>query len=260
MFDRLRHLGEVDRSKQFPLVAPRDAASLLIVDRRGDDYQILMGQRHSAQKFAPGVYVFPGGAMELGDLAMARAEPERVTRCFTHFLAGPLFNPDGYGELDEGQIGVALGLCALRETIEETGLMPVPGSPASPPGPGQHPLAQAAWREVIGGMHVLARAITPPGRRMRFDTRFLVTEIHEDMDVAGEPDDEFSKLEWLTFEGACRMELHAMTRVVLEDLNDYLAECADDVPLALQPQREVPLYNYGEKEFERLVLDLETPS
>lgn len=259
MFDRLQHLGEVDRSQQFPLVEPRDAASLLIVDRRGDDYKILMGQRHSGQKFAPGVFVFPGGAMELADLALARGEPQRVTRCFTHFLAGPLFNPDNYGELDQGQIGVALGLCALRETIEETGLMPVPGH-APGQAPAQHPLIQAAWREVIGGMHVLARAITPPGRRMRFDTRFLMIEIDEDMEAARQPDDEFTKLEWLTFDEACEVKLHAMTRVVLEDLNDYLAVCAEDVPLALQPQREVPLYNYGEKEFERLLLDLETPS
>ena len=259
MFDRLQHLGEVDRSQQFPLVAPRDAASLLLIDRRGADYQVLMGQRHSGQAFMPGVFVFPGGALEPVDLAMAEQEPERVTRCFTHFLAGPLFNPDGYGGLNPGQIGVALGLCALRETIEETGLMPVPGNSAALQG-AHHPLMQTAWREVIGGMHVLARAITPPGRRMRFDTRFLVNEIVDDMGVAGEPDDEFTKLEWLTFDQACDMKLHAMTRVVLEDLNDYLANCARDVPLALQPQREVPLYNYGEKEFERLVLDLETPS
>ncbi|TIV91075.1 MAG: NUDIX hydrolase, partial [Mesorhizobium sp.] len=40
---------------------PRDAATLILLDRQGKDVLVLMGRRHARHAFMPGKYVFPGG-------------------------------------------------------------------------------------------------------------------------------------------------------------------------------------------------------
>jgi len=42
-------------------VAPRPAATLLLVRDSNDGLQVLMTQRSPTASFAPGVFVFPGG-------------------------------------------------------------------------------------------------------------------------------------------------------------------------------------------------------
>ncbi|HJU17507.1 MAG TPA: hypothetical protein VJ770_13695, partial [Stellaceae bacterium] len=50
-----------------PAVRPRDAASLILLRGRGDDLEVLIGRRPLFLRFMPGVYVFPGGAIDRGD-------------------------------------------------------------------------------------------------------------------------------------------------------------------------------------------------
>ena len=52
---------------------PRDAATLIIVDREGPEPRVLMGRRHEGHKFMPGKFVFPGGRVEPEDRRMAAA-------------------------------------------------------------------------------------------------------------------------------------------------------------------------------------------
>ena len=42
-------------------VRPKNAASLIIIDRSGPQPKVLMGRRHPGHKYMPGVFVFPGG-------------------------------------------------------------------------------------------------------------------------------------------------------------------------------------------------------
>ena len=39
----------------------KDAASIVLVDSRGQEPRILMGKRAAKHKFMPNIYVFPGG-------------------------------------------------------------------------------------------------------------------------------------------------------------------------------------------------------
>jgi 8-oxo-dGTP pyrophosphatase MutT (NUDIX family) len=49
-----------------PVAPPREAASLILL--RGEDpFEVLMLARHPRSRFAPGAWVFPGGAVEAGD-------------------------------------------------------------------------------------------------------------------------------------------------------------------------------------------------
>ena len=56
-----------------PTTKPRDASSIIMIDRRGAEPTILMGKRNPAAKFMPGVFVFPGGRVEKCDADMPHA-------------------------------------------------------------------------------------------------------------------------------------------------------------------------------------------
>ncbi|MGO4571061.1 NUDIX hydrolase [Microvirga sp. 2TAF3] len=196
-------------------ITPRDAATLIIVDRKGKNPKVLMGRRHAGHKFMPGVFVFPGGRVEAGDRSMSvvgmlhpRAEQAlmaRVTR-------------------PSSQRSRALALAAIRETFEETGILlgtKEYGGPDSAPAG-----TWAAFRERgvfpdLEGLQVVARAITPPHRVKRFDTRFFAvdrTSIAESVEGVIGPDSELVETTWVTLTQAKALDLMPITKVILEEL------------------------------------------
>src|SRR5258708_22979635 len=50
-----------------PVVRPRDAASLILLRGEGKALEVLAGRRPRHARFMPGVYVFPGGAIDPPD-------------------------------------------------------------------------------------------------------------------------------------------------------------------------------------------------
>ena len=54
-------LAESDAGPKFPTMRPRDAATMIIIDRATSSPQVLLGRRHHGHKFMPGKFVFPGG-------------------------------------------------------------------------------------------------------------------------------------------------------------------------------------------------------
>ena len=60
---------------RLPNVRPKDAATLIIVDRSGPTPKVLLGKRHHGHKFMPGKFVFPGGRLEPNDRLMPIATP-----------------------------------------------------------------------------------------------------------------------------------------------------------------------------------------
>src|SRR5271169_6156543 len=92
---------------------PRDAATLIIIERARGKTRVLMGKRHAGHKFMPGKFVFPGGAVEPGDrrMTVAGALDAAVE---AKLLARTRRNAPEFAR--------ALALAAIRETFEETGL------------------------------------------------------------------------------------------------------------------------------------------
>jgi hypothetical protein len=78
--------AQVDKaeSKDFALggkpMRPRDAATLLLLDRAGGTVKVLMGRRHQRHAFMPGKFVFPGGRTDPADSRIAVAEHRRRSR------------------------------------------------------------------------------------------------------------------------------------------------------------------------------------
>ena len=168
----LERLTETDHGHTFPPMRPRDAATMIIIDRATPAPQVLLGRRHHGHKFMPGKFVFPGGRVEPIDRRMPSAtsiEPRVEARLMQLMPRASAAKARG------------LMLAAIRETFEETGLLLGTQSrePVRSPGGLWDAFAQAGIAPDLAAIHFVARAVTPPGRSKRFDTRFFAVDARE---------------------------------------------------------------------------------
>ena len=131
-----------------------------------------------------------------------------------------------------------LALAAIRETFEETGLLlgtRRDSAPAAPAGPWTA-FAEANIHPDLSTVHFIARAITPPRRKRRYDTRFFTadaTAIAHKIEGKVGPDAELVELVWLPLDGIKgKIELLAITEIVLQDLHKQIeAGFSHDLPV-----------------------------
>jgi 8-oxo-dGTP pyrophosphatase MutT (NUDIX family) len=150
------------------VVRPRDAASLILLRGAGNDLEVLVGRRSLAARFMPGVYVFPGGAID---------PPDRVA-----------WSVESGAETLPPRLARA-ARAAIRETWEEVGVLV--GKPAEtrlPNEPAASPV-EAAFRArglvaAFERLTYVGRAITPSHSFRRFNTRFFLGDGDS---VFGEP-------------------------------------------------------------------------
>ncbi len=202
---------------QHKTVRPSDASTVILIDCRSGQPRMLMGKRNSGVKFMPGVFVFPGGRVETADGLVPHIGSlnESDTLRLARYASG----------ISARRIR-ALALAAIRETFEETGLR-IGAKPVGPV-PAKGSWRKGTWDEFVSGglvpsvegLHFMARAITPPGRSRRFDTRFFVLDISayaDDMIDRTTPDSELVELRWVTLEEAMTLETVEITRIMLEE-------------------------------------------
>lgn len=206
---------------------PRDAATLIVVRRDGPEPRILLGQRHAGHAFMPNMYVFPGGRLDPEDCRMRPASdlPEAVLHKLTLRMRGRASAARARG----------LALAAVRETFEETGFIigARHDGTARAEGPGWAPFVAAGYVPDLSGLVYFARAITPPGRTRRFDTRFFVTGaetiVNLDDPMAPQPG-ELLTPRWFSFAEALALDLPSITRDVLTRLQPVV-----DAPRTARP-------------------------
>jgi 8-oxo-dGTP pyrophosphatase MutT (NUDIX family) len=102
------------------------------------------------------------------------------------------------------------------------------------------PSAARARSLALARLRFFARAITPPGRPRRFDTRFFCVEADAIAHKVAIADGELSDLEWHSIAQARTLELPNITRVVLEDLGERIAAGAlqaGDMPVPFYHRR-----------------------
>lgn len=135
----------------------RDAASLLVVSNQSPR-RVLMGRRPDTARFMPGVFVFPGGAVEPAD-GDVPARGDFSAGVVQRMQAGPA-------------LARALAVAAVRETFEETGIL------CACDGAGDFGAVSAGLASVdITQLDYLGRALTPPVSRIRFHARFFVVAL-----------------------------------------------------------------------------------
>ncbi|MBF9234076.1 NUDIX hydrolase [Microvirga alba] len=208
------------RAAGAPTLRPVDAATLIIIDRKARKPKVLMGKRHAGHKFMPGKFVFPGGRIEAEDRAMpvSGALHPRAEQALLARVTKPSI-----------QRCRALALAAIRETFEETGLLLGTKDYGSPEGTPKGSWASFQERGVfpdLEGLQVIGRAITPPQRVKRFDTRFFAidrTAIADEIGGIVGPDSELVELTWVSFSEARDLDLHHITDAILTDLEARIA-------------------------------------
>jgi 8-oxo-dGTP pyrophosphatase MutT (NUDIX family) len=218
---------------------PLLAATLIVVDRSGSEPRILMGRRRPDAVFLPDKVVFPGGRLEPGDgdVQPAGALPDHDHGCLLR----------GVRHADPQRGVRAFVTAAIRETFEETGyLVSVAGSAeAAGETLDWAGLLRSGVRPDLGHLRYVARAITPPGRPRRYDTRFFLVEASAVTAIVPRTDGELSEIGWFGLARISAHDLPSITRMVLQDLNGALDG---------QREREIPFYYWRSGAFRRVVL------
>jgi 8-oxo-dGTP pyrophosphatase MutT (NUDIX family) len=217
---------------------PVDAATLILVDRSGATPKVLVGKRHDKVVFMPGKIVFPGGRVDHTDGRVPVAAP------IPSALEANLLKGRPKIALSRAR---ALAIAAIREACEETGLClgrRVDGSAAALKGPWK-PFCDAGLLPDPSGLYLITRAITPPGRVRRFDTRFFAADasaIAHRVDGVVHADAELVELVWIELGSKPLADLHPMTKNVLNELEKRLAAGP------LRHDADVPFFHfYGGK-------------
>jgi len=196
---------------------PRDAATLIIVDNSSGEPRVLLGRRRLDMVFMPGRYVFPGGRVDPADKQIVVEEDLRPRDLEKLMVA-----MKGTPSVARAR---ALALAAVRETFEEAGLLigTPHGERVPPKSPTWHGFFATGYQPALDRLTFFARAVTPPGRPRRFDSRFFCVEAEAIVHRAKIEDGELSNLEWHSIAQARSLELPNITRVVLEDLSERIA-------------------------------------
>lgn len=219
----------------YTAIVPKDAASLILLDRTLKGSYVLMGKRHERHVFMPDTFVFPGGRVEACDCEMVVAgalHPAAEQKLMLQVDAASPFTAR------------ALALAAIRETFEETGHLI--GSKAYGP-PEETPAGWEAFAEhgvfpELDALHFIARAVTPPIYPRRFDARFFVADasaIVHTVDGAHGRDEELVELVWVALDQVEALNVPRITRVVMAELSARLAA-------GFRQEAPVPLYR-GDK-------------
>jgi len=193
------------------------------------DPRVLLGRRADSNRFMPGVYVFPGGVLQRGD--------------FTAAAAGKLAAASiaRMGVRGDRAFAEALAKAAVRETLEETGVMLGVAAGAGDGdrggdgerarltmrgrgGDGNRDELEPGWRlaqatglrPALGKMTYLGRALTPTGMPMRFNARFFLAPAEAAHGEAAESD-ELTDLRWLRPADCRALPLVPITAYILNN-------------------------------------------
>ncbi|OLP58761.1 hypothetical protein BJF93_16410 [Xaviernesmea oryzae] len=236
---------------------PRDAASLLLIDRSRDTPRLLLGRRAGRHAFMPGLFVFPGGRRDAADLRhpVAAGLPHPVER---RLMAG-------LGRRASPALARALAVAALRELQEEAGLSigrPLSGPSATLPrsqAPALSSKSGTSAGKVIrnqpsalsflpdaANLRYIARAVTPPGHVRRYDTHFFALFADEaGIDTAATRDSlELEELQWIALNQALSVPppvpMADITRAILSEMARRLLadpDLARDMPVPFYHSR-----------------------
>ena len=172
-------------------VRPKPAASLVITQQKKNNLYVLMGQRPKNSRFAPSVWVFPGGRVEKSDMLNKSIKLSKK-------------NLDDLSKLKStNTLSIGLISAAIRETEEETNLKLIDRN--------------------LKNLWVLARAITPANQKIRFDTKFFVID-EKNFSNKIKGNGELNNLGFVNIKEAIKLPLFDITEFLLEEVTRFYAK------------------------------------
>ncbi|MEM9684375.1 MAG: NUDIX hydrolase [Pseudomonadota bacterium] len=161
----------------------------------------------------PGVYVFPGGAVDDTDFALESDRPmaDDVEARLKRQAARPLAR--------------ALAWTAIRETWEETGLLI--GDTGAVSGSADcaavQAFSEAGLAPDLSALDYLMRAVTPPYVPIRFNTRFFIADATAARGPL-RPSPELEEIGWRPIEEVLTLKIVNVTEIVLDAARTYWAD------------------------------------
>jgi 8-oxo-dGTP pyrophosphatase MutT (NUDIX family) len=197
------------------IAGARDAASLIVYRNNSNALEVLMGRRRKQAKFAPGVYVFPGGTLDAADNISS---------------SSPSFKTDGLSDVVRTKIH-ALANAAIRETWEETGLLLAEkGKLAQSLHPSWEQLRLQGMAPSPQHLDYLGRAITPSDSPTRFHARFFVASFKHFSGVLID-EGELLDLRWVPLEQPANLPMYDVTEFMLDELKRFFAGSRSATPI-----------------------------
>jgi len=240
--DLVDRLNATERHLTAPYRRPVDAATLLVLDKAaGGPIRVMMGKRSARHVFMPGHFVFPGGRVDPADSRVPLLDdydPAVLARLMTAMRA-----PKSAARAR------AFAVAAVREAYEEAGLFVGRATERAPRGDDWAAFASRGLGPTLAPIRFVARAITPPGRPRRFDTRFLAVWADAVADALPEgtgPSGELEEVQWVALDDVASLHIASIQQVVIDELSRRLA--ADP---ALSDDAPVPLYRWLGRAFVR---------
>jgi 8-oxo-dGTP pyrophosphatase MutT (NUDIX family) len=178
----------------------------------------------------PNKFAFPGGGVDAADARVRSHTP---------------YDPDtevSLKKMSARKSPASLGLAAIRETFEETGLR-IGVASANRAQSASHSwrcFFEASTVPSLSALTFVARAITPPGQRRRFDARFFMADISA---IHGDPEDfsaasgELTHLQWARLSEVRDLDLPFITRFILDFIEPRLHEPEKHHPVPFTYER-----------------------
>ncbi len=162
-------------------VEPRPAATVLLLRDTPGGLEVLMTRRSPSASFAPGAYVFPGGAVDPADGQAHDAAARRPT---------------------QGDAGLTQAIAAIRESFEELGVLLARHADGRPAGardiarierhrPFVEQCRALGLTLAADEVYVLAHWITDRDLPRRFDVHFLVARMPADQSPVADEAEQF---------------------------------------------------------------------
>ncbi|HRA78037.1 MAG TPA: MBL fold metallo-hydrolase [Burkholderiaceae bacterium] len=172
-------------------VAPRPAATILLLRDTSAGPQVLLTRRSPTASFGPGAHVFPGGALDDRDaspraLELAHARDDQDAEILAYATAAAREAFEELGILLARGRGDAASIAALARRLDR--------------GPDADLFEQIAANQLrlaLDEIHWLSRWITDHDLPKRFDARFFVARMPERQEPVADESEQFEPV-WVT--------------------------------------------------------------
>lgn len=217
-------------------VAPRPAATVLLIRDSAPGFEVLMTRRSVSASFAPGAYVFPGGALDATDAAAAARAVSRVRptqdeeiRAFSVAAAREAFE----------ELGILLAYDCAGELVSQEAVDALDRSPQA------DFLAQVAganYTLAVDRIWWLCHWITDRDLPKRFDARFFVARMPPGQTPRADEGEQFDPV-WITPAAALERHVRGEFDMIFPtirtlrrlatypDADAVIAACRDERPL-----------------------------